>query len=336
MAQPTQPTPERIFDTLTAYQQSAALGAAIELDVFTHIGAGADTLGALAARTEASERGLRALCNALVARGFLAKQGERYRLTEEAALFLDRRSPQYMGSVGHFLRSERLRLCFEKVAEAVRRGGTVEEHGGTVTAENPVWVDFARAMQPMARPLSAWMADVLCQGATPRRVLDVAAGHGLYGIEIARRSSATEVVALDWKNVLEVARENAREAGVERRFRLLPGSAFEVEWGRGFDLVLLTNFLHHFGAEECVRLLAKARSALDPGGRAAALEFVVADDRVSPPQPAFFDLVMLATTPKGESYSFREYQEMFRKAGFGALERHDLAPAAQSVLVALA
>ncbi|NOT30063.1 MAG: methyltransferase type 12, partial [Planctomycetes bacterium] len=187
MATP-QPTPERIFGTLTAYQTSAALAAAVELDLFTLVAAGNETLGALARATKASERGLRALCNHLVAHEFLAKQGERYRCTPEAATFLDRRSPAYMGSVAGFLNSPRLGRCFDDALGAVKRGGTVDPEGGTTSAENPVWVDFARAMQPMARAFAPALADVVCRHGAPRRVLDVAAGHGLYGIEIARRA----------------------------------------------------------------------------------------------------------------------------------------------------
>ena len=57
------PTPETIFDTLVAYQKSAALATAIELDLFSAVGAGATRLPALAKRCEASERGLRSLCH---------------------------------------------------------------------------------------------------------------------------------------------------------------------------------------------------------------------------------------------------------------------------------
>ena len=54
------------------------------------------------------------------------------------------------------------------------------------------------------------------------------------------------MVALDWASVLEVAKENAQAAGVADRYTTLEGSAFDVDYGSGYDLVLLTNFLHHF------------------------------------------------------------------------------------------
>ena len=334
MSPATIPNPERIFTTLTAYQTSAALAAAIRLGLFTHVAAGADTLPALARATGASERGLRALANHMVAFAFLTKDGERYRLTQDSAVFLDQRSPVYLGSIEGFLNSPGLVHCFDDLVTAVKQGGTVERAGGTTARENPVWVDFARAMQPMAQAFAPGLADAVAGGGPVRRVLDVAAGHGLFGIELARRDAKTEVVAQDWSNVLAVARENAERAGVGARLRLLPGSAFEVDFGTGFDAVLVTNFLHHFEREACVRFLAKCRAALAKGGRVALLEFALEEDRVTPPQSASFDIVMLATTPRGEAYTVGEYGKMFADAGLARPQRHDLPNSTHAVLVA--
>jgi 2-polyprenyl-3-methyl-5-hydroxy-6-metoxy-1,4-benzoquinol methylase len=192
--------------------------------------------------------------------------------------------------------------------------------------------------------MSAWaalaaelLAGLVGEPAGPgRRVLDVAAGHGLFGIALARRHPGTEVVALDWRPVLAVAEENARRAGVADRYRLLPGSAFEVDLGTGYDLVLLTNFLHHFDAPTCEGFLRRVRPALAQGGRVVALEFIPDEDRVSPPEAAAFGLVMLATTPRGDAHTFADYERMFRAAGFGRVERHDLPPSPQGVVIAAA
>ena len=100
------------------------------------------------------------------------------------------------------------------------------------------------------------------------RVLDIAAGHGLFGIEIAKQNPQAHVTGLDWAPVLRVALENARKAGVHDRYDMLPGSAFEVDFGGPYDAVLLTNFLHHFDQPTCVGLLQKVHAALRPGGNA--------------------------------------------------------------------
>jgi len=99
----------------------------------------------------------------------------------------------------------------------------------------------------------------------------------------------------------------------------LPGSAFDVEFGGPYDAVLLTNFLHHFDVPTCVGLLKKVHAALRPGGRAATLEFVPNEDRVSPPMPAAFSLTMLTSTVAGDAYTLSELTAMYEEAGFTAI-----------------
>jgi hypothetical protein len=120
---------------------------------------------------------------------------------------------------------------------------------------------------------------------------------------------------------------------VADRHRLLPGSAFEVNWGGPYDVVLLTNFLHHFDVPTCERLAAKAHAALAPGGRALTLEFIPEPDRVSPPTAAAFALTMLATTAHGDAYTFAEYDGLFARAGFARSEFHPLPPTPQQAVV---
>ncbi len=149
------------------------------------------------------------------------------------------------------------------------------------------------------------------------KVLDIAAGHGLYGIAVAAHNPAAEIVAVDWKNVLEVAVENATQAGVASRYRTIPGSAFDVDFGQGYDVVLLPAFLHHFDPAANIRLLKKIRAAMNPEALLAILETMPNEDRVSPPMEAKFSMMMLCTTPVGDAYTFRELAQMCREAGFG-------------------
>src|SRR5262249_19043733 len=299
----------RIFDAFTGYQRTAALKAAIDLDLFTAIGSGATTLPELAARCGAAERGVRALANRLVVDGFLTKEGERYGLAPDAAVFLDRSSPACVGSMIHFLTAPMIRAAFDMLTEAVRRGGTAVDGQGSLAPEHPVWVEFARAMAPGALMTAEVLAALLAhQGPVRGSVLDVAAGHGLYGVTLARHNPDVRVVALDWPAVLEVAAENARAAGVADRFTRLPGSAFDVAWGSGHAIVLLTNFLHHFDPSTCETLLRRAHAALAPGGRVITVEFVPDESRVKPPEAASFSLTMLASTPAGDAYTLAEYR----------------------------
>jgi 2-polyprenyl-3-methyl-5-hydroxy-6-metoxy-1,4-benzoquinol methylase len=328
------PTPERIFQTLTAYQASAALKGALDLELFTAIAEGATTVPALAARCQASERGTRILCDYLAAIGFLTKVGDSYGLAPDSAVFLNRHSPAYFGSVTRFLNAPYLTHFFRDIAETVRRGTTLGGDAGSMEPEHPMWVDFARAMTPMMFPAAEEIAEIVgaAQGAKCR-VLDIAAGHGIFGVMIAKHNPNAEITAVDWASVLAVAEENASHFGVANRFHTLPGSAFDVDYGTGYDLVLFTNFFHHFDEPTCEMLMKKACAALNEGGRAVTLEFAPNEDRVSPPALATFGLVMLASTAAGEAYTVGDYDRMFRNAGFTRSDMHQLTRSPQRVIV---
>jgi ubiquinone/menaquinone biosynthesis C-methylase UbiE len=258
-------------------------------------------------------------------------------LAADTALFLDRRSRAYVGGAVEFLLSPLHLDAFRDLAAAVRRGGTFLDDGGAVAPENPIWVKFARAMAPMmVVPAESLAGLVAVDAGRPLQVLDIAAGHGLYGLAFARRYPKAHIAAVDWPNVLEVASENARAAGVGDRYRMIPGSAFDVDvdgGADGYDLVLLTNLLHHFDAPTCERLMRKIHGALADGGRVATVEFVPNDDRVSPPIPATFALIMLGTTPGGDAYTFKELEAMFRNAGYSRSELHELPPTISRVVI---
>jgi 2-polyprenyl-3-methyl-5-hydroxy-6-metoxy-1,4-benzoquinol methylase len=327
-------SPALFFDTMSAYQRTEALRAAIELDIFSLVAAGRQTATELAEACQSAPRGIRILADYLAIIGFLNKHGDRYELTEDAQVFLDRASPAYVGGAARFMLAPELRESFHQLTAAVRRGGTAVSNEGTVSYDNPIWVEFARAMAPLMQMPARLLAGLVGgDPGQPLRVLDIAAGHGLFGIAIANRYPQAHITALDWPNVLAVAEENARRAGVAERYALRPGSAFDVAWGGPYDIVLLTNFLHHFDIPRCEQLAAKAHATLAPGGRALTLDFIPETDRITPPSTASFALVMLATTARGDAYTFEEFQGMFARAGFLRSEFHPLPPTTQQAVL---
>jgi hypothetical protein len=308
-------SPDLFIDAVLAYQQTAAIKAAVELDLFSKVARGTNTAEALAKRTGAAVRGIRILCDYLTVRGHLEKQGDEYRLTPSTAAFLDRSSQSWIGSIVEYLAApEMLGLFLDDPASDVRNGGSI---GLANNAPAPV-------ATRVASELARW---------SPRKVLDIAASHGMFGIAIARAVPGAEITAVDWQAVLSVARESAEAAGVSERYHTLAGSAFEVDWGSGFDLALLANFLHQLDRETCVALLRKVRESLVSGGRAAVVDLVPDEDRVSPRFPAMFSFQMLGSTPQGEAYTAREFEDMGRAAGFGRATVTSLPPTPQSLIL---
>ncbi len=329
--------PGLVFDMALSFQRTAGLKAAVELDLFRAIGEGPGDVESLARHCAASERGIRILCDFLAINGILAKEDGRYKHTPTSAAFLDPRSPACMATVSLFLSRPEVREPYEKLAEVVRAGRTTLAGQGTVEPENPIWVEFAEKMAPMMGPMAAPLGKVLLDGhAGPMRVLDIAAGHGLFGIEIAKQNPEAHVTGLDWAPVLRVALENARKAGVHDRYDMLPGSAFDVDFRGPYDAVLLTNFLHHFDKPTCVGLLKKVRDSLHPGGKAATLEFVPDESRISPPMPAAFSMTMLTTTVAGDAYTLSDLTGMYHDAGFTSVTSHPIHMSPHTVVMARA
>jgi len=106
-----------------------------------------------------------------------------------------------------------------------------------------------------------------------------------------------------------------------------------VDLGNGYDLVLLPNFLHHFDPPTNVKLLKKLRAAMKPGGQLATIEFTPNDDRISPPAPAAFSLVMLTNTVGGDAWTLAELDRMFRDAGFGPSQAHEIPPSPETLIL---
>jgi ubiquinone/menaquinone biosynthesis C-methylase UbiE len=312
--------------------------AAIELDVFTRLLQAEDNTGrtaeGLARAIGGSPKGVRVLCDFLTINGLLTKHHSAsplawYEPTPDAAAFLDRRSPSALVHAPKFIAPPPLHAIAEMIAGSVRKGGTVMDSAGDIN--DPRWVDFARGMAPFTTASAGPMAAILGQQG-PQKILDIAASHGLFGITFLKSNPQAQVVAVDGDAVLEVGRENAVSADVADRWRKLPGDAFTVDFGNGYDLVLVTNFLHSFAPEENENFLRKVHASLKPGGKVAVLEFVPNDDRVSPPVPASFAFIMLTQTPHGDAYTYRQLTAMLENAGFRQVDRHDL-PTPQTVVV---
>jgi ubiquinone/menaquinone biosynthesis C-methylase UbiE len=329
-----QPSPALFFQTITAHYQTEVLKTAIDLELFTAIGEGNKTAAEIAERIKGTEKGARVLCDYLTIMGMITKENNSYGLTLDSSVFLDKRSPAYIGGATEFLCDSGLTAGSKDLIGAVRKGGTTMERDGTVGPNNDVWVKFARAMAPMMAMPAQLMANLVDPQADQKlKILDIAAGHGRYGLAFATKNAQAEITALDWSAVLEVAKENAANAGVTDRYHTIEGSAFDVDFGTGYDLILLTNFLHHFDPPTNEVLLRKVHAALNDGGRAITLEFVPNDDRVTPPESASFAIIMFTSTPTGDAYTFAELEQMFANAGFSKSTAHRLLPTAQTAVI---
>ncbi|PZG18729.1 SAM-dependent methyltransferase [Nonomuraea aridisoli] len=317
-------TREALFAVMQAYKNTSLLRTGIELGVFPLLTepASAETVAVAAG---AEPRGMRILLNALAALKLVEARDHRYWLAPGVDDLLIPSRPGYVGDMIHVFASDFEWDALKRLPEAVRKGGTVmDQHAET--PEYSYWEDFAAYAPIVAKPTAQVLADALSPWAGDRTnldVLDMASGHGVYGATVAQRFPQARVWALDWANVLPFAQEQAEHAGVGDRLSLIAGDMFEVPLGGPYDVVLITNVLHHFSPERATELLTRARSVLKPDGRLGLVGFTTTD---APPgeEPAahLFSVLMLAWTSEGEVHSEATYGEMLQRAGFGPAVRH--------------
>jgi 16S rRNA G1207 methylase RsmC len=204
--------------------------------------------------------------------------------------------------------------------------------------ELPEWREFAQAIAPMMALPAEALAEALMPSAksAPCDVLELAAGHGLFGIALGARNRQARITALDWPSVVPTARKNATRAGLGKRFATIGGSVFHANFGGPYDLVLIANFVHMLSAEQNVRMFRRALAAMKPKARLALFDFVVNEDRISPPLSAMFAMAMLTATEGGDTYPFSELESMCMRAGFGRCELREVGGIEQRVVLAYA
>ena len=311
-------TRERVMRMMQAYKETALLRAGLELGVFDRLAAGPESAAAVAAAADADSRATRILLDALAAIGLLATDGDRYLLGDAAAAHLVSGREGFLGDLLPVLASDWERDALERLADAVRHGGTVLD----VNAETPeygYWVDFAAGAATVAAPAAATVARLLegwASGRASLDVLDVAAGHGLYGFTLAAAHEHCRVWSLDWPNVVAVARRHAERLGVASRTAFVEGDMFSVALGGPYDLVLVTNVLHHFSERRCVALLRRLAAAAKPGARLAVVGFALDGPPEDDPVPYLFAPLMLAWTHAGEVHRGADYERMLAAAGW--------------------
>jgi ubiquinone/menaquinone biosynthesis C-methylase UbiE len=307
-------TPERIMQFAWGYVPPLVLEAAVRHRVFDVLDSGAKTLAQVQKETGASERGLTAVMHALVGMGFLAKDKQGlFSLTPESSTFLVSTKPSFQGGL---LRhgSEQLIPKWLHLNEIVETGRPVaavnlEEAGG----------DFFQRFVVDIFPLSYPAAQALSQhlsADTVTRVLDLAAGSGVWSIALAQGSEKATVTVVDWPEVIPITRKTVSKFGLGERYSYVAGDLLQADFGSGHTVATLGHILHSEGRDRSRELLKKTFKALAPGGTIAVAEFLVNEDRTGPLNGLFFAVNMLVNTDTGDTYSFEEISSWLKEAGF--------------------
>ena len=310
-------TPERLQQFGFAYAPPLIISAAVNNKVFEALQSGAKTVDQVKKATGASQRGLRAIMDALVGLELLKKDRQaKYSLTPESDAFLISDKPGtlagFFGSILPEMISRWLRLT------DIVRDGRPAVAVNQETEGTEFFSQLVETIIPMSYPGAQKLADHLkvAKVKDKSRVIDLAAGSGVWGIALAQKSPRLRVTAVDWAGMIPTTKRITERFGVRDRFDFIEGDLLEANFGNGYEVATLGHILHSEGEERSRQLLKKTFRALKSGGPIAIAEWLVNDDRTKPLPSLMFSVQMLVNTEKGDTFSFNQIKSWLEEAGF--------------------
>lgn len=310
-------TPSELLQLSGSYWSTCVLHAAVKLDVFTYLSTGSRTAAGLSALTCSDERGMAMLLNALASLELLQKTGDNYGTTHIASEYLSRKSDKYLGHI--IMHHHHLMAGWTRLDEAVMQGGPVRassSHGDDETARESFLMGMFN-LASLAAPLIVPSIDLSGRS----RLLDLGGGPGTYAIHFCLHNPELTAVIYDLPTTRSFAEKTVESFNLSGRVIFAPGDIITDDIGNGYDVAWISQLLHSEGPEGAAIMLGKAVQSLVPGGLVLVQEFILDDEKASPPFPALFSLNMLIGTAEGQSYSQGDLAEMMGKAGLRDIKR---------------
>jgi len=319
----------RLQKMAQAYWESAALMAAVELDVFTAIARGQDTIAAVARAAGIGERNAERLLTALVAMTLLTFEdgangvgSGRFANAPDVERFLVKDSDRYAGPWILFTKprwdaygkmSERLR------SSAVHKLGAYEEFT----------VDDARRYHAATYSIGMGAARLFSRSVDlsgRKLMLDLGGGSGAYSIVATTAFPGLKAIVLDLPPVAVVAREYIAANKAEDRVSALAGDFTETAFPPGVDVVVMASNLPQYEPDLIRLVVAKAFSALVPGGEMHLIGETLHDDRRGPLSAALWGLNEGVYGSTGRAHTEGEVKGYLSDAGFADVAVHPFVP----------
>lgn len=323
-------TPARILETATAFFSSKVLLSAVELGVFTELAESPLDNEGLARRLQIQSDRSADFFDALVAMGFLEREGDgalaQYRNTAETDLFLDRNKPSYAGGMPEMLNA-RLFGFWNGLTDALRTGSPQNEiKGGGRPMFEALYADPRRLEQFLAAMASLQLGNhqVLAECFDFKKyqsVLDVGGANALLCRVLGARHPHLSLTSFDLPVVAPIARREIEKAGLVARIEVMSGDFFRDDLPKA-DVIVMGNILHDWNEEGKRQLFQKAYASLPAGGALIAIENVIDDARRHNAFGLLMSLNMLIEfgADGGFDYTGAQFDGWAREAGFRRTE----------------
>ncbi|MCK5577984.1 MAG: methyltransferase [Planctomycetes bacterium] len=314
----SQDNPNRIMDLVFGFQRSRVILTAYELGVFTALSGESKTSREIAKIIGADERAADRLMNALCAIGLFDKSGEKFSNSSVTAKFLVKDSPDFMSGLLHSVHTWD---SWSTLTQSVRQGTSVLKKD--INERGKKWLTaFIEAMHWRAMKHAQQVVSLIdCSGVM--NVLDVGGGSGAYAMAFAQVKEGIQSTVFDLSKVIPLTQTYIKKAGLTDKVRTVIGDYNKDDLGDGFDLIFFSAVIHINSPEQNRKLIEKAAKALKPNGQVVVQDFIVDENRTSPPFAALFALNMLVATECGDTYPETEVRNWLLAAGLSEVIRKD-------------
>jgi len=315
----TAPSPDHILQTGLAFWASKTLLSAVEMEVFTELARGPESLESLTGRLGLHPRSSRDFLDALVALGFLERQDGAYSNTPSTNLFLDKHKPSYVGGILE-MANRRLYGHWNNLTAALRTGKPQSESPGEEDFFGALYADpsrlktFLRAMTGISRGANITIASQF-PWAKYKSAADCGTAQGDLIVQVALKNPHLAGIGFDLPEVAPIFEEHVEANGLSSRVRFISGNFFADPLPH-VDVIMMGHILHDWNLEEKKLLIRKAYEALPEGGAFIAYDALIDDDRSKNAFGLLMSLNMLIESPGGFDYTGADCVAWMKEAGF--------------------
>ncbi len=294
------------------FMETRILLSGAELNLFTLLNPAPLSAQEIAGKMGADLRALTVLLDALSAMGLLIKTGETYQCADSVSPFLSEDSPHSI--LPMVLHEASLWKRWSALTDVVR--GTAVSRGAVQSSRSP---EELRAFIGAMHVLAASRADKIVSAIHPgssKSLLDVGGASGTYTIAFLKAVPEMKATLFDKPEVVEMARDRLKKAGMLNRVTLVPGDFYKDELPPGHDLAFISAIIHQNNLEQNLDLFRKVFLSLNRGGRILIRDHIMEPDRTHPKEGAIFAVNMLLGTTGGTTYTYEEIDTGLSRAGF--------------------
>lgn len=320
---------QRMQQISRGYWESSILFAGVKVGIFNVLSGRLKNVREISKELKTDERATEILLNALAALGFVIKRGNHYQNHPVAEKYLVEEKRDYRGN--SLLHSLDMWKAWGELSEIISTGSPSTDMMVHLENNKERVQHFICAMYEFAQE----PAKKISQLVRPKRVkkfLDVGGGPGTYCFALLKKNPKILATIVDLPLPLQIAKRLIRERGLTKSIKLIEGDFLEVDFGDGYDHILMSQILHSNSPENCEFLIKKGYQALREGGRLLIHDFILNEDKVSPPSAAIFAVNMLINTQRGRTYTEGEITVWMEGANFKNIKCYDITPVSRAVM----